>query len=298
MTPNPIPTRTSRPSEPNAATPGPLAIVCGGGAFPLAVAAAAERAGRAVFMFPIRGFADPAVTARPHEWIWLGAFGSLAAAIRRAGCRDVVIVGALTRPRLRDLRLDLTTLRLLPRLASLFRGGDDHLLSGVGAIFEEHGFRLHGAHEIAPGILVPGGRLGGKAMSPAMLADARTGWAALQAIGPLDIGQAVVVIGGHIVAVEAAEGTDLMLERVRDLRARGRIKAPAGTGVLVKAPKPQQDRRLDLPSVGTLTVEGAAAAGLGGVALEAGGVIAADLQAMVDAAERADLALFGLDPSS
>ncbi|MBB5751310.1 LpxI family protein [Prosthecomicrobium pneumaticum] len=287
---------TETTTEARAGVGEPLAVVCGGGRFPFAVAQAATRAGRSVTLFPIRGFADPWVEEWPHEWVPLGAFGALSAAIRRAGCRDVVIVGALTRPRLLDIRLDFTTVRLLPRIARLFRGGDDHLLSGVGAIFEEAGFRLRGAHEIAPGILVPEGRLGARAFDEAMAADARLGLAALAALGPYDVGQALVVIGGHVVAVEAAEGTDLMLERVADLRRRGRLKTAPGRGVLVKAPKPGQDRRIDLPSVGPQTVERTAAAGLGGLALEAGGVIAADLQAMIEAADRAGLALAGLAP--
>ena len=288
-------TRTIEPAAgPSAAS---LAIISGGGRFPLVVAAAAERAGRSVVLFPIRGFADADFSSHRHEWIPLGAAGALVAKLRQAGCSDVVLVGSLTRPRLRDLRIDFTTLRLLPRIAGLMRGGDDHLLTGVGRIFEEHGFHLRGAHEIAPDILVPAGRLGAFELNEDAQADAEKGFAALRAMGPLDVGQAVVVIDGYVVAVEAAEGTDLMLERVRDLRARGRIKMAPGRGVLVKAPKPGQDRRFDLPSVGLRTVEGAAAAGLAAIALEAGGVIAADLQAMIEAADKAGLVLVGFDPA-
>lgn len=279
---------SQKPPERKVAQTGePLAIICGGGAFPLAVAEAARRAGREVVLFPIRGFADAAVEAWPHVWIHIGRFGLLRREMRRHGCRDVVFIGNVLRPRIRDIRFDWTTLTFLPRVFAMLRGGDDHLLSSIGQIFEESGFRLVGAHEIAPEILIPAGRLGSLAPSAEQMDDIAIGRRALAVIGPLDIGQGLVVMNRHVVAMEAAEGTDLMLARVAELRANGRIKAPTPCGVLVKRPKAGQDRRLDLPSLGARTVEGAARAGLAGIAVEAGGVIVADVGALVRAADRA-----------
>lgn len=276
----------------------PLAIICGGGAFPPAVARAAEAAGRRVVMFPLRGFAGKDIEAWPHVWMHLGQFGRLNAELRRQGCRDVVFIGTVLRPRIRDLRLDFAALRLLPRVLGLFRGGDNHLLSGLGRLFEEHGFRLLGAHEVAPGILAPEGQLGGRAPSVKDGADIDVGRQALGALSPFDVGQAVIVIDGHIVAVEAAEGTDLMLQRCAELRDVGRLKTPPGRGVLVKLPKHGQDRRFDLPSLGTRTVEGVARAGLAGIAVEAGGVIVPDIEELVRAADAAGIFLIGLPPAS
>jgi DUF1009 family protein len=276
----------------------PLAIVCGGGAFPPAVARAVEAAGRRVVMFPLRGFADKEIEAWPHAWVRLGQFGRLTTELRRHGCRDVVFIGTVLRPRIRDLRLDLAGLRRLPRVFGMLRGGDNHLLSSVGQLFEEEGFRLVGAHEVAPGILAPAGSLAGTRPSADDRADIVVGQRALEALSPFDIGQAVVVINGHVVAVEAAEGTDLMLARCAELRTVGRLKTPPGRGVLVKLPKRGQDRRFDLPSLGPRTVEGVARAGLAGIAVEAGGVIVTDTAELVRAADAAGVFLVGLPPTS
>jgi DUF1009 family protein len=278
---------------------GPLAIICGGGSFPLAVADAATRNGRRVVLFPLKGWADPAAIKRyPHHWVGLAQFGRFCRLALQEGCRDVVIIGNVIRPTARQLRPDLGTLRLLPRIVRLFRGGDDHLLSGIGRIFEEHGFRLVGAHEAAPAIVVSRGALGQHEPKAADIADAHRGFAILAAFGPFDIGQAVVVAANRVLAVEAAEGTDEMLARLAALRASGRIRHAAGTGVLVKAPKPAQERRLDLPSIGARTVEGAAAAGLAGIAVAAGNVITADVAELVRAADAAGLFVIGVDPAS
>jgi DUF1009 family protein len=250
-------------------------------------------------LFPLKGWADPAaVGAYPHHWVGLAQFGKFCRLARREDCRDVVIIGMVIRPSPHQLRPDLATLRLLPRIVRLFRGGDDHLLSGIGRIFEEHGFRLVGAHEAAPAILVPEGTLGRRQPGPGDVADAQRGLALLNAIGPFDVGQAAVVAGNRVLAVEAAEGTDEMLARLAVLRREGRIRHAAGTGVLVKAPKPGQDRRLDLPSIGARTIEGVVAAGLAGIAVAAGHVITADLEDLVRAADAADLFVIGLDPSA
>jgi DUF1009 family protein len=283
---------------PEAAPMDALAIVCGGGAFPPAVARAAEAAGRRVVMFPLRGFAGADIEAWPHAWVHLGQFGRLTTELRRYGCRDVVFIGTVLRPRIRDLRLDLAGLRRLPRVFGMLRGGDNHLLSSVAQLFEEEGFRLLGAHEVAPGILAPAGSLAGVRPSADDSADIAVGQQALEALSPFDVGQAVVVINGHVVAVEAAEGTDLMLARCAELRTVGRLKTPPGRGVLVKLPKRGQDRRFDLPSLGPRTVEGVAKAGLAGIAVEAGGVIVTDTTELVRAADAAGVFLVGLPPAN
>lgn len=285
-----------KPPEPSDGSAGPLAIICGGGAFPLAVAQAARRAGREVVLFPVRGFAAPEVEAWPHVWIPIGRFGLLTREMRRRGCRDVVFIGNVLRPRIRNIRFDWTTLTLLPRVIHMMRGGDDHLLTSLGRLFEENGFRLLGAHEVAPEILMPAGQIGSIRVSTEEMDDINVGRHALDVIGPLDIGQGLVVMNRHVVAMEAAEGTDLMLARVAELRANGRIRRAARCGVLVKLPKAGQDRRLDMPSLGQRTVEGAIRAGLAGIAVEAGGVIVADLAEIVRRADEAGLFVYGLEP--
>ncbi len=274
----------------------PLGIVAGGGSLPLAVADAVARGGRGVVIFALRGWAGPEVAERRHHWIALGQLGRFFRLARAAGCRDIVFIGTLSRPSLRRIRLDWTTLRLLPRLVRAFRGGDDRLLSGVGRIFEDQGFRLLGAHEVAPEILAPTGALAARAPSARERAEIERALALLAALGPYDVGQAVAIADGHVLAIEAAEGTDRMLERVATLRAEGRVHSPAGVGVLVKAPKPGQDRRFDLPSIGPQTVEGVARAGLAGVAVAAGATIIAEADRVARLADERGLFVIGVPP--
>ena len=178
--------------------------------------------------------------------------------------------------------------------SALFRGGDDHLLSGVGRILEQGGFRMVGIKDVAPDLLMPEGCITRAWPSDNSKTDIERGRAVLTALGPFDIGQAVVVIDGHVVAVEDIEGTDGLLVRVARLREAGRIRAKSGRGVLVKAPKNGQDLRFDLPTVGAKTIEGAAKAELAGIAVIAGHTIAADSQTMIEVADKAGLFIQGL----
>jgi DUF1009 family protein len=272
----------------------PIGIIAGGGTVPFAVAKAVRAAGRDVMMFPLRGFADPAIEELPHHWVHLGAVGALFKTMHNAGCEDIVMVGSVVRPRPWQVRFDLTTLRVLPRLLPLFRGGDDKLLSGVAAIFEENGFHLRGAHEVAPDILMPEGVAGKHRPSASDEEDIRFGFDLLRTMGRFDVGQAAVISELRVLAVEAAEGTAGMLQRVAEMRRNGRLKIAARAGLLVKAPKPEQDRRIDLPTIGPDTIAEAKAAGLLGIAVEAGGTIAADLDALVRAADKAGLFVVGV----
>jgi UDP-2,3-diacylglucosamine hydrolase len=274
---------------------GPLAVICGGGSLPFAVADAVIRRGRRVVLFAIRGWADPTrVVAYPHHWAAFGQFGWFCRVAQREGCRDVVFIGSMVRPPIWHLRPDFKTLSLLPRVLHIFRGGDDHLLTGVAKIFEEHGFRLVGAHQIAPEIVMPEGPLGRERPGVRDYADIATGMALLDATSPFDVGQAVVVADARVLATEAAEGTDQMLARIAELRRNGRIAAGPRRGVLVKAAKRGQDRRFDLPSIGPQTVEGAARAGLAGIAVRAGSTVVAEAGRIGEIADRERLFVVGM----
>jgi len=277
-------------------TSRPLAIICGGGAFPLEVARAAEAGGRAPFLVGIVGSCDGAIEAFPHVWAHLGQIGKILGALKDRRIADVAMVGAMTRPELADLRIDWGAVKRAPELAQMFRGGDNHLLVGVAQMFEREGFRIVGVHEIAPQLLAPLGPIGGRAPSGDVEADARVGAALLTALSPFDVGQGVVVANARVIAVEAAEGTDAMLARVADLRASRRLRFKGPAGVFVKALKRDQDSRLDMPTVGAKTIEAAKRAQLQGVALAAGQVLIADRQALVRAAEEAGVAVFGFAP--
>jgi DUF1009 family protein len=274
---------------------GPLALIAGGGSLPIAVADAVIARGRRVVLFPIRGWADPAwVEKYPHCWLALAQVDRFLRRARAEGCRDVAFIGTAVRPPFRALRVDWGMFRLLPRVWRMYRGGDDHLLSGVVRLFEDHGFRILGAHEVAPEILVPEGPIGTLGPSERDRADIARALALLHAMGPYDVGQAAVVALNHVLAVEAAEGTDGMLARIAELRAKGRIPTPVGAGVLVKAPKPGQEQRVDLPTIGPRTVTEAAAAGLAGIAIVAGQTIIAEPEAVARAADEAKIFVVGI----
>ena len=276
------------------ASEGPLALVCGGGTLPLAVADRVAATGRKVLLFPLHGAARPEDYAkRAPVWVRIAQLGTIVRAARAAGCSEIVLIGSLVRPAFWQMRFDWTTLRMLPRIAAAFRGGDDHLLSGVTRLIEQQGFRVLGAHEVAPEILVPEGALGKMAPTERDRADIAIGLNYLRAASPFDIGQAVIVIDRHIVAVEAIEGTDQMLTRVADMRANGRLRAAAGSGVLVKAAKSAQDRRFDLPAIGPQTIAGVQRAGLGGIAVIAGETIMAEPEEVVGQADRANIFVVG-----
>ena len=272
-----------------------IGIIAGAGSLPFAVAASVRARGLKPVLFAIRGFCDPApLAAYAHHWVAVGQAGRLMRLLRTEQCRDVVFIGALVRPALSELRLDFGTLRVIPRVAAALRGGDDHLLSGVASIFEDHGFRLVGVQDVAPDVLMPEGPLGRSVPDADASTDIERGLAALRAMSPFDIGQALVIIDGHIVAVEDVEGTDGLLARVARLRDQGRIRARSGRGVLVKAPKAGQDLRFDLPTFGPKTVEGAAAAGLRGIAIAAGKAIVAEPQRIIELAEKAGVFVVGV----
>jgi len=271
----------------------PLAILCGAGAFPLEVAAQAAEAGRAPFLVGIVGSTDAAIEAYPHVWLRMGQVGQLFAALKERAIRDIVMVGAMTRPEFADLRLDWGAVKRAADLARLFRKGDNGLLAGLAAIFEGEGVRVLGAHEVAPQLLAPTGPLGSRAPSAEDEADIALASELLAALSRFDMGQGAVVAGGRVLAVEAAEGTDAMLARVAEMRANGRLRLKGPAGVLVKAPKAGQDLRLDMPATGPKTVAGAAKASLRGIAVAAGRVLIAERGAFARDADAAGLFVVG-----
>jgi DUF1009 family protein len=274
---------------------GSLAIICGGGSLPAAVADAVARRGRRPVMFGIRGWADTAAIDRyAHHWIAIGQAGRFFRLARAENCREVLFIGTLLRPPITQLRLDWQTIRAMPGLIRAYRGGDDKLISGVASIAESGGLRVVGVKDVAPEVLVPEGVIGSYRPSQRDRTDIARALDVIAALGPFDVGQAAVVADNNVLAVEAAEGTDNLLNRIAELRRLGRVTSPPGIGVLVKAPKPGQDRRFDLPSIGPRTVENVARAGLAGLAVTAGSTMIAEAQAVTAAADREKIFLVGI----
>ncbi|SEQ82230.1 hypothetical protein SAMN05216548_10817 [Faunimonas pinastri] len=271
-----------------------IAIIAGSGALPPLVAAAAVRSGRAPVVMAIAGEADPlSFAGLPVHIIRWGEIGKLFQTLAGAGCRQAIFIGAIgRRPDYRTIRPDFGAVMLIPRIIRMMRSGDDGMLRGVAQIFAEKGVELVSALDVAPELSLGAGCVTRVEPSPDALEDVRKAADAARAIGGLDIGQAAVAMGGRVVALEGAEGTDGLMARLDDLRKSGRI--PSEGGVLVKCVKPRQDPRIDLPTIGPETARRAKRAGLAGVAADAGRTLMAGRTETLAAFEAEGLFLYGL----
>src|SRR6266436_4552533 len=250
-----------------------LGIIAGGGELPVAIAHAAQSEGRAVFVLALGGMASPEVQTFPHAWVSLGELGKAIKLLKEAQCSEITLAGKVARPEFSKLKLDARGALALPRVMAAALKGDDALLRTMLSIFEKEGMRVIGSNDAARALLAPFGPLGELEPTDNEKADILHGAKVTEALGALDIGQAAVVCQGLVLAVEAAEGTDAMLTRVASLPEALRGNSDRRRGVLVKAAKPYQERRMDLPAIGVRTVELVAEAGLSGVAIEGGGAL-------------------------
>ena len=275
----------------------PIAIIAGNGLLPLYVAKAAREAGHAPFIVQLRGEGGNDWSEFEHMESDLGGFRPVVMALRKRKIGKIVLSGGVnSRPELLSLRPTLSVLSSIPSIISKLRsGGDDKVLRMVIALFEKHGFEVVAAQTIAGDLLTEAGALGRHAPDGEALGDIEAAAHAARTIGAMDIGQGAVSVGGRVIALEGAEGTDQMLQRVAALRQSGRISARR-RGVLVKLCKPQQDLRADLPSIGANTVRLAAAAGLAGIAVEAGRSLMLEREETLRAADAAGLFVYGLEP--
>lgn len=261
-----------------------LGIIAGGGSLPRRLTAAAQNRGLPAFVLGLRGQTD-AETA-PHAWVRLGAAGRAIDLLKAEGVDTLVMAGHVRRPALGELKPDLRTLQLFARLGRRALG-DDTLLRAVASELEGEGFHIIAPHEIDPTLLSPEGALSSRTPNTDEQADIARAIEVAQKLGHLDVGQGVVVQQGIVIAVEAVEGTDAMLTRCKGLRRRGR------GGVLVKACKPQQDQRLDLPTIGLRTLTKAYQAGLAGIAVQAGASLLLDRDEVRATADRLGLFVTG-----
>lgn len=271
-----------------------LAIIAGGGDLPRRVAEQARRTGRNPLLVGLRGFVEPALLEEfdGHE-LSVGELGRLIQLMKSEGCEEMVFAGWLKRPDFSTLKLDLKGVQSLPKILAAARKGDDALLRAVMDVFADAGFRIIGADEVLNDLVVAAGPLGKKTPTADHWQDIRRAAEVAAISGSLEIGQGAISCVGLILAVEAQEGTDRMLARIPDLPVEIRGTPESRRGVLVKRPKPQQERRIDLPTIGLATVEGAARAGLAGIAVEAGSALVVDRAAVAEAANAAGIFIFG-----
>ncbi len=276
---------------------GTLGIIAGGGDLPLAIAESAAQAGRQVFVVALRGLADDAVGRFDHDWISLGETGRTLRALHEHGCGDVALAGKVARPNWTDLKFDAQSMLYLPKVMAAALKGDDALLRSFVALFESEGFRVVSAAEAAPDLLAPEGVLGKRQPTMQDRSDIELARQVVRSLGALDVGQGAVVADGLVLAVEAAEGTDAMIARIGTLPPTIRGTAGKPKGVLVKAQKPTQDGKTDLPVIGIRTVGNAAAVSLAGIAVEAGAALIVNRRGVIDAADRAGLFVLGFAPT-
>lgn len=263
-----------------------LGILAGSGELPLKLIEACRATGRPVFVLGFEGSCDPAsVAAVPHRFIRLGAGGEGMRLLRQNGVEELVMAGGVRRPSLAALRPDWRALRFFLKigLRALTDLGDDALFRAIIKELEGEGFRVTGADRILGDLLAPLGPLGRVAPDTAAESDIEKGLEAARAHGARDLGQAVIVREGEVVGVEGEAGTDALI-----------ASCAASGGILVKTAKPGQERRADLPAIGPSTVAAAAAAGLRGIAIEAGAAFVLDREAAVEAADRAGLFIVGI----
>lgn len=269
---------------------GPLGILAGAGAFPIEIAAAVSRRGRAVHIVAIDGFAEPDTARYPHDRVGLGQVARMLRCFRRAGCREIMIAGGLRRPDLTRLKPDWGLIRHLPTLLSLTRGGDDSVLRHVVRFFEQQGFMVRGAADVASELLAPSGPIGALAPTAGQLTAVARAARAIQVLGAFDVGQAAVATADRVIAVETVRGTDALLASLLEPEVAGSAQG----GVLVKLAKPGQEMRVDLPAVGPRTIEGAVASGLCGIAVGAGKAVVLERPKLVAQSDAAGLFLYGL----
>ncbi|MBN9236244.1 MULTISPECIES: LpxI family protein [Phyllobacteriaceae] len=275
-----------------------VGIIAGGGRLPLDVADGLVAQGLAPFVLMVEGEASPTggLGRFEHEVLAIESLGSLVGILRRHGVTHVVLAGEIRRrPRLSAMRFNFGLLAVVPLVISALARGDDGLLKVVVRGLEARGFTVLGAHQIVPDLTTSEGSLTRTVPGKADWRDIEAAREAAVAIGALDIGQGAVAIGGRAIALEGIEGTDGLLERVKALRGHGRLAGKTG-GVLVKCAKPEQELRVDLPSIGLQTVEGAHAAGLAGIAVEAGRSLILDSAAVIARADALGLFVYGLPP--
>jgi hypothetical protein len=270
-----------------------LGLIAGGGELPVVLAEHCAATGRDYFVARIEPFASAALEGHPGVTMNLGAMGGRMQALKEAGVDAVVLIGQVPRPDLSQLKLDDRAHAMIPAFLAAASKGDDALLRVLLEEHEREGFKVLGAEDVMGELLAPEGAWGSISPSDVQRKDIAKAAKIAAVTGAFDVGQGVVVANGVPLAVEAQEGTDAMLARVATLSEAVRGSVENRRGVLVKRPKPIQERRIDMPVVGPKTLEGAAAAGLAGIAVEAHGALAVRREEMITEANRLGLFLYG-----
>ncbi len=276
-----------------------LGIIAGGGNLPLKLAQTCDEAGMPYYVIRLKGYADDALLQYAGEECGLAEIGKVIRSLKAENCDATVMAGLVPRPNFSALKPDWRGAALLPKAIAAARQGDGAILNVLVETFEAEGFLVIGAEEVAQDLLAPVGPIGKIEPQEHDWSDMQKAAEVVRAIGPFDIGQGAVVRNGLVLAIEAVEGTDSMLHRCANLPydVKGfEPGEPEGKrGVLLKKPKPGQELRVDLPTVGVETVRRAAAAGLAGIAVEANAALIMEKSAVAKAADENGIFVYGFN---
>ncbi len=266
-----------------------LGIIAGGGSLPAKLVSSCQNKNIEPFIIGFEGQTSVDIMdGHNHSWVGLGSVGKIIKYFKSNGVTDLVLIGSIKRPSFSKIKLDFRAVKMLASMA-LKSMGDNQVLDRIKTELELEGFTLHGIQEFCDEVIVGEGLLGGASPTAEDCSNIELGIKASQLIGAMDIGQSVIVQNGMVVGVEAVEGTDALIERCTLLLQKG------GRGILVKSCKPQQDKNLDLPTIGENTVINAYKAGLSGIAVHANNVIITDLDAVVKLADKHGIFIIGIN---
>jgi len=265
-----------------------LGIIAGGGPLPQRLLDHCRETGREVFAVALKGHVEQRLMAQDNVVaIRPGAAGQILSALKQAGAKELVVVGAVKRPSMLTVLPDWGGIKFLCRVGWRAFRGDDQLLKAIAEEIERSGFKVIGIHEVLPKLLAPAGGIGSIEPEADRATDIELGIQAAKKLGSKDLGQAVVVADGKVIAEEGKQGTNALLSEVS--------YSSRSKPILVKMCKPQQDRRLDMPTVGEKTVKIAAEKGFAGIVVEAGKTLMVDRDAAVKQADAAGLFILGAD---
>lgn len=263
-----------------------IGLIAGNGQFPLLFARAAREKGYRVYVAAIRNETDAVIETLAEETLWLhlGQIGKLLSFFRKHGVRETVMVGGVKKTRIfSDIKPDIKAVMLL---ATMSHTHDDGVLRLFADFLEKEGVTVRSSTDLVPDVLAREGCWTKTRPSKAQQADIRAGFRLAKEIGKLDIGQCIVMGGGSVLAVEAIDGTDATIRRGGTLGK--------GDAVVIKASKPIQDMRFDVPAVGLATLQTMLESGASVLVVEAGKTVVFDRKEMVEFADRHKMSIVGV----
>lgn len=273
-----------------------IGLIAGGGDLPKHVVQAARQDGHDVSVIALDGFANINDFSGAKA-LRIAEFGKMIKTLKKVKATHVCFAGIVKRPDFKKLKPDLKAMFHMGGAIKAAKQGDDALMRFLLDLFEKEGFAVVAPQDVCQSLLLPEGIIGSIPMTKDHRGDTKLACEIASKIGALDIGQGAVVCQGVVLAVEAQEGTDAMLKRVGNLPSEIRGSDELRKGILAKMVKPNQETRVDLPTIGPATIENAAAAGLAGIVAESGRAFLIDKEKVISLADSAGIFIAGLPPS-